>query len=1061
MMKKLEKLHSKIIILSMIVFSASICNKITAQETQIISGTILDSISQITLPGVNIMIKNTNQGTISDENGEFELNASPQDVLIFSYIGYETKEVAIGSNTTIEVLLQTEAHALDELVVTGYTTERKKDITGSVSVVDMESAKALPTGATMQALQGQASGVTIIASGVPGRAGNVNIRGISSFGNSSPLVLIDGVEANLNDINPNDISSIQILKDAGAASIYGVRGANGVIIVTTKKGASGAPVVSYDAYVGVQTPLSGNPFNILLDVEEYARLSLIADSNNPLFSNGIPDYMYAGPDGKGIANEGDPAIDPELYNFDPFNPSTNYLIQKTNKEGTNWFQELFNPAFRTNHNLSIRGGTETSNYFVSMGYLDQQGTVTETYIKRYSGRVNTSFDIGKHITIGQNLNLYYKQNPGFTTGNQFGSIAETARIMPMIPAYDIMGNYGGTRSGVNVGTATNPVANQERTTQNQGNSWNIVGNLFLDLNLLKNLKARTSLGGVLTNGYSYSFSDTPYERAEGFASPNSYSESSSFSRRLVWTNTLSFNEKFGLHSISALAGTEAIESVSRGLSGSRQNYFTNDPDYLLLSTGTTNISNGSSSSEDALWSVFSKLDYGYNDKYLLGGTIRRDGSSRFGPENRYGIFYSFSLGWRLSQEAFMKSVSWLNDLKVRGSYGEMGSQNNVNAVNQFDLYGGGLGTTYYDIKGTGNSIVQGFTQTRSGNVFTGWERNLVTNIGIDGSIFNYRIDFSLEYYKKSIDGLLFSQPLPAIAGGATPATVNIGDIQNKGVDISLKYNSPSGKDFTYSVGLNWTTYKNEVISVPDPGYFDAASHQQLGNIVRNQVGQEVSSFFGYEVIGLFQSETDVESSPEQSGAAPGRFKYKDVNADGVISEEDRTFLGSPNPDFTFGLNLSASYKNWDLSTNLYSSIGNEAVNAIKVQSNFFGTYTGAISRDLLNAWSPENPNSNIPVIESQNSFSTAGVFNSYFMEDASFLKMRSLILGYTFDNHSLQKIANFSKFKLYVQALNLLTVTNYSGLDPEIEGNTSNFGIDWSNYPNNEPAFLFGVNLSF
>ncbi|GAA4438206.1 TonB-dependent receptor [Ravibacter arvi] len=1034
---------------------------LAAQAPQKLTGIVYDAGNENPLPGVNVMVKGSQQGTTTDVNGNFSLTAPAGATLAFSFIGYVTQEITVGNQTQLTIRLETDTQALSEVVVTGYSTQRKQDIIGSVSVVDMSAVGKIPVGSTTQALQGQAAGVNVIASGVPGREGNVFIRGISSFGNSAPLILIDGVESSLNNLNANDIESIQILKDAGAASIYGVRGSNGVIVVTTKKGKLGTPTVEYNAYAGVQTPLRGNPFNTILDTKEFARLSLIANPNNPLFANGIPDYLYAGPQGGGIAMEGNPLVDPSRYRLDPTNPANNYLIQKVNKSGTDWFHEFFKPAFRTDHNLSVRGATEKATYYISLGYLNQQGTAPETYVKRYSGRVNTSFKVGKHITIGQNLNLYYRVSPGFTTDNQFGNIGELARMMPIIPVHDIMGNYGGTRMGINVGTNSNPIANQERLGQSLSNTWNAVGNVYLDVNFLKDFTFRTSVGGAMTSAYGYSFAFTPYERAEGFLNPNSYSESASFSRRLVWTNTLNYTKEIGKSNFTVLLGTEAIENLGRSLSGSRQKYFSTDPDYLTLSTGTTNIANGSSASEDALWSMFGRVDYAFNNKYLLSGTIRRDGSSRFGPENRFGVFPSVSAGWRLSEEDFLKSVSWINDLKIRASHGVLGSQNNVDADNQFDLYGGTLANAYYDIRGTSNSLVQGFIQTRAGNPRTGWERNLVSNVGFDASLLNYRLDLSVEYYKKSVNGLLFGQTLPGIAGGITPATINIGNIRNSGLDLSATYHGGDRNAFSYSIGANITTYKNKVVSVPSPGYFAAASHQQLGAIVRNEIGQEVSSFYGYKVLGTFKSDQEVTEAATQDGAAPGRFRYQDVDGDHKITSADRTYLGSPNPDFTYGVNLTGQYRQFDLSAIFYGSQGAQAVNAIKVQTHFFGTYVGAKSNVLRNAWSPENPNSDVPKIENQNSFSTAGVFNSYFVEDASFLKLRSLTLGYTVNNNSLLEKIKMKKARFYLQAMNLFTLTKYSGLDPEIEGSSSSFGIDWANYPNNEPVYLLGVNISF
>lgn len=1034
---------------------------VIAQQLTQVSGKVVDAKSNEILAGVTVTAKRSGKSTATSDNGTYAIEVADNDTLVFSYSGYQSQEIGVQHQQVIHVFLQIEIRGLEEVVVTGYSSQRKQDITGSVSVVNMDGVDAIPTGSTLEALQGQASGVNIISSGVPGSAPNLFIRGVSSFGDASPLILVDGIQTDLNNINVNDIASIQVLKDAGAAAIYGVRGANGVIIVTTKRGKTGEPSVSYNAFAGVQLPIPGNPYDIVIDPEGFRTLALIADPNNALFRDGVPDFLYSGPSGSGIAWAGDPQVDPALYRLDKTNPGNSYLIQAVNKQGTNWFQELFNPAVTTNHNLSIGGGTDKSTYLVSLDYMNEQGTLKETHLKRYSGRVNTSFQLSKNIEIGENLTVYYRQSPGFANNNQFSGIAATYALMPLIPTHDIQGNYGGTRAGVNLGSSSNPVAAQERTAINKNNSWNAAGNVYMQINFLSDFKFRTSFGGALTNTYNYAFSDTPYENVQGFLNPNSFSENSSYSARLMWTNTVSYDKLFDRHRIQVVAGSESVENKGRGLSGSRRAYFSTDPDYLTLNTGTENIMNGSTAYENALFSLFARADYSFDDKYLIGGTIRRDGSSLFGPENRYGIFPSASFGWRLSKENFLTNVSWLNDLKLRGSYGILGSQNNISPENQFDLYGGTLANAYYDIRGTSNSLVQGFVQTQSGNIFTGWERNIVSNIGLDATILSNRFELSAEYYKKSIDGLLFAQTLPGIAGGASPATINVGDIQNTGVDLSATYRGGQPDNLQYSIGANVTAYKNIVKHVPDPGYFDAAAHQQLGVLVRNQVGQAVSSFYGYDVIGLFNSADEVEAAPAQDGAAPGRFRYRDVNGDNIISAEDRTFLGSPNPEFTYGINLAAQYKGFDLSTVLYGSQGNEAVNTVPVQTHFFGTYVGAKGNALFNAWTPENQNTTVPKIENQNNFSTAGVFNSYFIEDASYLRMRSLILGYTFASSSFLQRINLQKLRIYLQAANLFTITGYSGLDPELAGSSSSFGIDMGAYPNNQRSFLFGVNISF
>lgn len=1024
-----------------------------------VKGKVTAADDQQPIAGASILLKgNTTNGTSTNADGTFTINAAPGATLIVSYIGYVTQEIPVGNQTTISVVLTPSVTSLSEVVITGYSSERKKDITGSVSIVDMKALKSIPAGSAVQALQGQAAGVNVISSGAPGSPSNIFIRGISSFGNAQPLVLVDGVQAELNDVSADDIESMQVLKDAGAASIYGVRGSNGVIIVTTKKGKSGAPVITYDAYYGSQQPLKGNVFN-LLNSQNFATLTKQAYPNTSLFQNGIPDFSYRGPGATGVGNAGSAAVDPSKYNFDAANPASNYLIQALNKSGTDWFHELFKTAPMTNHNLTASGGTDKSNYLVSLGYFNQQGTMIESYLKRYSARVNTQFKVKNNVRVGENMYVFYKQNPGFDNLSSGNPIAWTYRNMPVIPVYDIKGNYGGTFTGPELGSSSNPVAVQKNTVNNKSNTWDIVGNIFAEVDFLKHFTARTSIGGTIDNQYYTNFTFTPYNNSEGNTNPNSFAESALYNSTTMWTNTLTYLNTFGKHNLKVIAGSEAIRNYGRFLTGSSSGLFSTSFDYLSLSNGTTNITNASSAYNNTLFSVFGRADYSFDDKYLLGVTVRRDGSSRFGANRRYGVFPSFSAGWRVTGEEFMKNVTWLNDLKIRGSYGVLGSQNNVSPANAFTLFGGNFANAYYDITGAAK-LSQGFAQISIGNPNTGWEENIVTNIGFDASILNNKLDISLEYYKKSINGLLFTQPLPASAGGATAPTVNIGDIQNKGVDLATTYRGTVNNDLKFTIGANITTYKNEVVNIPNPGYFDAANTQNLGTVIRNQVGQPVSSFFGYKVLGLFQSDADVSTSPTQSGAAPGRFKYQDVNGDGQITAADRTFLGNPNPDFTYGLNLGVTYRNFDFSTTLFGSQGNEIYNTIKSFTHFFSTYVGAKSNDLLNAWSPTNTGSSIPKIESTGSFSSSGVSNSFYVEDGSFLKMRSLVIGYTVSPSTLKRLG-INKLRVYAQGANLFTLTKYSGLDPEVSGNSSAFGVDYANYPNNQKNFILGLNLSF
>lgn len=1010
------------------------------------------------LPGVSILLKGTQQGTTTDGEGNFTLNVPDENaLLVFSFVGYVSQEVVVGSRTLIEIQMVSDTKALDELVITGYTAQRKKDIVGSVSVVDMDKLNRTTPGSAQESLQGMVSGMNVINSGIPGTPSKIFIRGVTSFGNTDPLVLVDGIQQNLNNINVNDIESIQVLKDAGAAAIYGVRGANGVIVVTTKKGKIGKPVISYEGFYGIQNPLPGNPYNVL-NSQDWMKVMNTAFPGNDLFKNGMPDYTYRGPKGAGAVMTGDPAADPSLYYYEPRNTGRNYIIQEVNKTGEDWFHNIFKKAPRISHSLTASGGTEKSKYLFNLSYLNHKGTMIEAFEKRYSVRINTEFNIGKNVRVGENANIIQRNVPNVNTG----MMTAAYRMSPVVPLRDIKGNWAGTFGGPDLGVIGQPVAVQTRNTEKDINStWNIIGNAYAEVDILKDIVARTSIGYNIANTYTQDFTATETENIEKSTQDNMLSVGSSFGKTMTWTNTLGYNRIFDRHKINILLGTEAIKSDSRGVTGGSARFFSEDLNYLVVNNGTMNITANSSISASSLFSIFGRLDYAFNDRYLLGFTLRRDGSSAFGPNKRYGVFPSLSLGWRVSEEGFMENLTWLNDFKLKGSYGVLGSQNNVSGDNSFSLYRSSLSNTYYDITGSSTSIVQGFAQSRIGNLNTGWEENIVSNFGFDATVFNNKLSASLEYYKKSIKGLLFSQPLPAvILGDATAPTINIGDIQNSGIDASIRYHDNIARDLDFSVGLNFTSYRNKVVHIPDPGYFYSASQYAIGNIARNEVGHPVSSFYGYKIIGLFNSQSEIAEAPTQSGAAPGRFRYQDTDGNGVINADDQVHLGNPNPDFTYGLTLGLTYKGFDFTGIFYGSQGNELYNSLKAYTHFMSSYKEQKSNDLLNAWTPENMNTTIPKVEATPSFSTTQVSNSFYVEDGSYLRLKSLILGYNLGPGLLQKL-RLSNLRVYAQASNLFTLTKYSGLDPELAGSSASFGIDYGGYPNNETSFVFGVNLSF
>ncbi|MBC7922003.1 MAG: TonB-dependent receptor [Ferruginibacter sp.] len=1011
------------------------------------------------LPGVSVLLRGTTAGTATDSEGQYALSVPDGDgataSLVFTFIGYASKTVNVENRSVIDVQLAAETTALEELVVTGYTSQKKKDIVGAVAVVDVQALKSVPSGSAMQALQGQASGVDVINNGSPGSRSNIFIRGITGF-NTNPLVLIDGIQGEINDVPAEDVESIQVLKDAGAASIYGARGSNGVIVITTKKGKSGQPSFTYDSYYNVQLPHSGNPMD-LLNAQQYASLWAQVNPATTLFPGGVlPDYLWRGPKGRGVGMEGDPQVDPALYNFDPLNANNNYIIQKVNKGQTDVYDEVFNPALMMNHNLTASGGTEKANYLMSLGYLNQQGTLLNTYQKRYSVRLNSQYKVRKNIRIGENVYLFYRDNPQveYSPNHPFSSIGDARQWMPFLPVYDIEGNYGGTFAGPELGSWSNPRARRDLTNNDKSRTYNMLGNAYLEIDFLKHFTARTSFGGNITNYYSQQFEPTSYWRSEGFVNNNILTEQSGFATTAQWTNNLTYQNKFGQHSFTVLAGTESVENKSRRQFGNGQGFFSTDYNYLVLNNGQVRGLTQSYAAEDALFSIFGRLDYNFNDKYLLGLTVRRDGFSAFGKDKRYGVFPSVALGWRLSQENFMRNVTWINDLKIRGSYGVMGNKEGINPTNAYNTYSQDPRYSYYDINGTGNSIVQGFFTSQNGNTFTSWEKNTVSNIGFDATLFDNKLDVSLEYYKKAIDGLLRPLQAGATAGEATSPFVNIGDIQNTGIDFSATYRTRISDALQISIGANLTSYNNVIKSIPDPGYFDEGQ-------IRYEEGHPMSSFFGYEVLGIFKSQPEVDSWAVQDGKEPGRFKYRDVDGNDTINSLDRTHYGDPNPDFTLGINLGATFKNFDFSAQLYTSQGQEIYNGTREYLDNFVRTIGNKSQRVLNAWTPENPNSDIPKNELTPSFSgVSSVFNSYLKEDGSFVRLRSLQVGYTLSPGVLRRIG-LAKFRVYLQGTNLFLITKYSGLDPEVQSNGPGFrGLDFGAYPQ-QKSFVLGLNVSF
>jgi len=1043
------------------------------------------------LEGASIRIKGADGGTAAGPDGSFSIVAGPTDTLEISSIGFQPLEMVVGTQQHIVATLTPIETSIEEVVVTGYTSQRKKDLTGAVAVVDVTQMTRQPTGQLANQLQGQASGVNVLSSGQPGESPRVTIRGINTFGNNNPLYIVDGIPINdIRDINPSDILSMQVLKDAGSASIYGSRANNGVLIITTKRG-TGKTRVQYDGYVGMQTPKSGNVWD-LLTPQEMANLQWqVYETDNrdeiihPLYgrwarnentSPVLPDYIM--PVG---AKEGDPSTDPALYNVNPFYTSpaelnSMYRIVRTNKAGTDWYHEIFKPALINNQNISVSGGGPSGNYLLSFNYFDQEGMLINTYLKRYSLRANSQFNVSKRIRVGQNLAFVTANNMISGTNTEGSAIGHAFRQQPIIPVRDIMGNYAGsfTVGGQLLGNSRNPVAIRERTGDNRNMQNRLFGNVFAEIDILDGLTLRSSFGGELQSTFARSFVYPEYENAEN-SSANTYTENPSGYYNWTLTNTITYTADLGNdHTLKVLAGMESYNDVLRTLSASNQNYFVFDPDFTTLGTGQAAPTATSDRAEFALLSFFGRLDYAFKDKYLLGATLRRDGVSKF-VDNVWGTFPAVSVGWRLSEESFMEDFAWLDDLKVRGSWGIMGNQTNVGVLNSYYLFGGTRSNTYYDIAGGNTVLTPGFSQTTIGNPSAKWESNINSNIGFDAAVANGKIQISVDYYSKKIKDLLFNPVFPGTAGASTVPYVNIASMDNNGIDASVSGNFNLSKDLTLNTTAIVTTYNNKITKVSNISDYFGSDPKRFGiDIIRNAVGNSVSSFFGYQIAGFWnsveeiaaadlqaQTTTDNPSAVYQNDVRPGHFRYADVNGDNQITDADRTFLGNPNPSLTYGLNIGLAYKNFDFSIFLFGSQGNEIWNQTKWWTDFWPTLgPGSKSKTALyDSWTPERQNAKVAIQESTASFGTSSAPNSYYIENGSFLRAKNAQLGYVFSNTRLGN-AGIEKIRVYLQAANFFTITKYSGIDPEITGTSTSFGIDEGGYA--QPRqYIIGVNLQF
>lgn len=1070
---------------------------VAVAQDRVVTGTVSDEAG-VGMPGVNILVKGTATGTVTDAEGKYSLAAPSNATLVITFVGYKTTEIEVAGRATVDVAMDVDLTSLDEVVVTGYGIDKRRELTGSVSTVKTRDLTVAPSGNVEQMLQGRVPGVTVITNGQPGTTSQIRVRGFGAFGGNQPLYIVDGVPTESIDfLNPDDIETTTVLKDAASASIYGARAASGVIIYTTKKAKRGQKLnVTYDGLYGFTSPGKGQAMMNPTDFMNWTwqaqkntawqngtdEAEQLADFNHPQFGGGLtpvmPTWLMVGPEVAGFSGAVDLEAERLKYNVDPRLGST-YQVIRANQSGTDWYKAITRNAPIVRQTLGFSGGGEASRFYIGLSSQTQAGIMKEQDLSRYALRVNSEFDVLKNLRIGENIQMTYRSVNGLGGANGGQGVAadendilSAFRMPSIIPVYDEFGGYAGTvAKGFN--NPRNPVANRDGQKDNKAFGTGVLGNVYAELDVIPGLTLRTSFGGNYGSFFSKSYGRWQYENSEN-NSAFSFNQSQSYSYSWTFTNQATYKKTFGKHNAELLVGQEAI-STNAGweMSQGGLNPFSWDVDYVTMSNTTRNPPNGSAFNPVRFSSLFGRLNYSYDEKYILSFLVRRDGSSRFGTNSRYGVFPAASAAWRISAEPFMQGLEFISDLKIRGGVGTMGNSNNVDPLNQFFLFGGNVAQSSYDITGSNSSATVGFYRQRIGNPDAKWETSQTVNIGIDGQLFAGKVDIIIDLWKKDTKDLLYQLPITATAGfRAASPSINIARMLNQGVDASIGYKGNLTSDLSFDLTLNGSWLKNEISEIaPGQTYLTTINPGFRGiNPIRNQLGRPISSFYGYKVEGLWQSTEEViaangldgnVNSEFQSGAAPGRFRYADINGDGSINDADRTFIGSPVPKFTGGFNFILRYKGFDLEGYLYTSLGNKIFNVSKWFTDFYPSFQGAaISERIKDSWLPSNTNTDIPIFESASNFSTNTQSNSFYVEDGSYLRFQNITLGYNLPTAILNRL-KMTRLRVFISSNNLFTITGYSGLDPGVGGAAdTNFGIDVGNYPVTR-SFTGGINIGF
>lgn len=1023
-----------------VVFLVS-CTVAFAQQVDV-DGTVRDESGEPII-GATVIEEGTKNAAVTDFDGKFRLKVSGGKKLSISYMGYKT--VSVDPGKSLNVVMTEDSKLIDELVVTGYTTQRKADLTGAVSVVSMDEIADLNENNPMKALQGRVPGMNITADGNPSGSATIRIRGVGTLNNNDPLYIIDGVptKSGMHELNGNDIESIQVLKDAASASIYGSRAANGVIIITTKKGKSGQLKIDLDASLSVS--MYANKLDVL-NAKEYGQAMWQAYVNGGQDPNTNPlGYHYDwGYDANGY---------PQLngITMDRFLDSGNTVPSAD----TDWVDETTRTGIVQNYNVAVSNGTDKGSSYFSLGYYKNLGIIKTSDFERFSARMNSEYKlIDKILTIGEHFTLNRTsevQAPG-------GFLENALQFNPSLPVYDINGEYAGPVGGYP--DRENPVARLERNSDNRYTYWRMFGDAYVNLSLFKGFNIRSTFGIDYAQKKQRIFT---YPITEGNVAndKNAVEAKQEHWMKWMWNAVATYNLEIGKHRGDVMVGMELNREDDEWFSGYKEDFSILNPDFMWPDAGVGTALAYGSGEGYSLVSFFGKLNYTYDEKYLFSLTVRHDGSSRFGKNNRYATFPSFSLGWRISRENFMKNLKWLDDLKIRASWGQTGNQE-ISNIARYTIYvpnygvnesGGQSYGTSYDIAGTnGGSILQsGFKRNQIGNDDIKWETTTQTNIGLDFSVLRQTLYGSFDwYYKKTTDILVQMAGIAAMGEGSSQ-WVNAGEMENRGFELNLGYRNQTSFGLKYDISANISSYRNKITALPATV---AANGTFGGNGVKSVVGHPNGAQVGYVADGIFKSQEEVDNHATQEGAAPGRIRWRDLDGNGVINEADQKWIYDPVPDFSYGLNIYLEYKNFDFTMFWQGVQGADIISDLKKETDLWsGLNIGFLNKGkrVLDAWTPQNPNSTIPAL-SRDDVNNEKRVSTYFVEDGSFLKLRNIQLGYNLPEKVTKKL-KMERLRFYLSAQNVLTIKSkdFTGVDPE----NPNFGYP---IPLN---VTFGINVSF